>query len=326
MLEIVFSDSACGSLKAAQHYGEGAYPGGCIGVIISRADGGKPSGREKRAARREVAKKERLAWESGAPLGGNPADVYGFELTLSIGDLSEDTPGVRRQQALEHLYGVYPKDTGQTAAQELLRRADADFKEVRARAAAGEAIRIWYSNQPDELCGFYWMMAQLIRWECLGPVYAVPLPEWETDGEGTVRRMLRWGEIAPGEWHRYSALQRFVPPALRQSCADDWRLLRKENAPLRAVLNGRLASVPETLYDGFIRREIAAEADVFHEAKLIGQVIGKYGFGIGDAWIALRIEEMIRAGELEALAEPEEDMPLYHRFLKKCGGRSMRGV
>ena len=61
MLEIVFSDSACGSLKMAQHYGQGAYPGGCIGVIISRSDGRKPSKREKRAAQREAEEAERLA-------------------------------------------------------------------------------------------------------------------------------------------------------------------------------------------------------------------------------------------------------------------------
>lgn len=79
--------------------------------------------------------------------------------------------------------------------------------------------------------------------------------------------------------------------------------------------------VPETLYDAFIRREISAQAGAFQEERLIGRMIEKYKLGIGDAWIALRIEEMIRSGELEALTEPEEDMPLYHRFLKKHGER-----
>ena len=34
-------------------------------------------------------------------MGGNTADVYGFGLMLSIGDISEDAPGMRRRQALE---------------------------------------------------------------------------------------------------------------------------------------------------------------------------------------------------------------------------------
>ena len=62
------------------------------------------------------------------------------------------------------------------------------------------------------------------------------------------------------------------------------------------MLNGRLVSVPETLYDGFITREIAAAADEFHEANLIGRILGKYELGIGDAWVAHRIECMIKAG------------------------------
>ena len=46
MLEIVFSESACGALKLAQRYGEGKYRGGAIGVIARNADGSEPS-REK---------------------------------------------------------------------------------------------------------------------------------------------------------------------------------------------------------------------------------------------------------------------------------------
>ena len=194
----------------------GVYPGGCIGVIISRSDGRKPSKREKRAAQREAEEAERLAWESGAPMGGNTADVYGFGLMLSIGDISEDAPGMRRRQALEQLYGVFPRGTGQIAAQELLLRANSDWSEVQKRAAAGEAIRIWYSNQPDELCGFYWMMARLTQWG--GTTKGLYTPFNSRDGKamgkGTLGGCSVGGEIGPGEWYRYPALQKLVPPAL----------------------------------------------------------------------------------------------------------------
>ena len=46
MLEIVFSESACGALKLAQRYGAGEYRGGAIGVIARNEDGSEPS-REK---------------------------------------------------------------------------------------------------------------------------------------------------------------------------------------------------------------------------------------------------------------------------------------
>ena len=39
MIEIVFSDSACGSLKVAQHYGKGDYKGGVGGKMILQSYG-----------------------------------------------------------------------------------------------------------------------------------------------------------------------------------------------------------------------------------------------------------------------------------------------
>ena len=50
---------------------------------------------------------------------------------------------------------------------------------------------------------------------------------------------------------------------------------------------------------------------------VIGRVLGKYHLGIGDAWVALRIEEMIRAGMFETISDADEDAPIYHRMLRK---------
>lgn len=319
MIEIVFSDSACGSLKVAQHYGKGNYQGGCIGVIISHADGSKPTKEEVEAAQREAKKKARLAWESATPLGGNTADIYGFNLVLSVGDISENQPGIKRKQTLEHLYSIFPNHEGRQAAQEMFKRVKEDLKTVQERVAVGESLRIWYSNQPDEMCGLYWFMGQLNQWKVHGKqVSIVKLPEWEADEMGNIVQKSGWGEVAPGEWHRYLTLQKPVLPVFEQSCASHWQELQRENAPLRATLNGQLISAPETLYDDFIFREIAAEGEEFQEAKVIGRVIGKYQLGIGDFWVAFRIEEMIREGKLEVVSAVAEDMPVYHRVLKKC--------
>jgi hypothetical protein len=88
MIEVVFGDSACGSLKMAQHYGEGQYRDGAIGVIVSHTDGSKPTGEEIQAAQREVEERERLEWENATPMGGSLSDVYGFSFGLSIGDIA----------------------------------------------------------------------------------------------------------------------------------------------------------------------------------------------------------------------------------------------
>ncbi|SCP99502.1 DUF3658 domain-containing protein [Anaerobium acetethylicum] len=318
MVDIVFSESACGSLKIAQQFGKGNYQEGCIGIIISNDDGSKPTKEEFEAARKEAAEKERLAWESSVPLGGKTTDIYGFNLVLSVGDISESQPGTRRKQTLEHLYSVYPNDEGRQAAEEILKRANEDLKAIRQRAASGEAVRIWYSSQPDEMCGLYWFMEQLNQWGVHeGQVVIIKLPEWEADEKGNIVWKNGWSEVPAEGWHRYLALQKPALPSFIQSCASHWQALQAENAPLRAVLNGHLVSMSEKIYDDFILREIAVEGEQFQEAKIIGRVLGKYQLGIGDSWIAFRIEEMIYEGKLEAVTKAVKDMPTYHRVLKK---------
>lgn len=322
MIEILFSDSACGSLKMAQRFGEGKYQGGSMGVIVSHADGSKPSREEVEAARREAKEKARLAWERATPMGGKASDIFGFNLMLSVGDISEDQPGIKRQQTLEHVYSVYPNDEGYNAAKEILNRANEALKTIRERAEEGEALRIWYSDQPDEMCGLYWFMGQLNQWKVHDALVSIiKLPEWETDDKGHFVRKNSWGEVAPEEWRRHLALEKTVLPVFIQSCAAHWRDLQAENAPLRAVLNGRLVSMSENLYDDFILREIAAEGEVFHEAMIVGRVLGKYQLGISDSWVADRIEGMIHAGKLEVVTAGDKDVPIYHRVLRKCPHR-----
>jgi hypothetical protein len=318
MIEIVFSDSACGSLKVAQNYGKGKYKSGAFGVCISNDDGSPVTDTQIEDARREYAEKGRLAWETATPMGGNSSDVYGFNLTLSVGNISEMTLGSERLEVIQQLCSVFPIDNMDQVSHEILDRAKMNLETVYSRASAGEDIRIWYSNQPDELCGVYWLMAQLNQMqEISGNVYLVKLPEWESNEQGLVRRKESWGEVAPGEWTQYLKLQELASPIVCKSFAMRWMTLQKENAPLRAMLNGQLVSVSETIYDRYIISEIAEEVDEFQEARIIGQVLGKYQLGISDYWVAIRIEEMIKDGRIEPVTMPEKDSPIYHRILKK---------
>jgi len=319
MIEVVFDDSAGGSLKMAQHYGEGEFSSGAIGVIIAHADGSESTEEEIEAAQREAIERERIVWANAVPMGGNAADIYGFSLGLSIGDISENVPGEKRRQVLEWLYSIYPNlEDGSAFTVELMQKATDALNEVCCRISAGESVRIWYSNQPDELCGMYWFMAQLNQLELQGEqIIIVPLPDWEIGDNGRIVTHSGWGGMKPGEWHRYLDKQRMATLSFCENCAAHWKRLQQENAPLRASLNGRLVSASETLYDEFIIREIAAESDEFYEAMIIGRVMGKNELGISDAWIAQRIENMICAGMLLPVTEPAPDSPIYHRRLKK---------
>jgi len=318
MIDVVFSDSACGSLKLA-HYGPDGYRGGAtIGVFAGITDGLKPAEEEIRKALQNAEEKLRLDLEKAVRLGGHPSDVFGFGLALSVGDISEDKPGEKRRQVLERLYSIYPDADWHEVVQGSIQKANEDLEVIYDQISKGEAVRVWYSDQPDEACGLYWFMTQLCRLDIHDQqIYLIKLPEWDIDDNEDMIPKNGWGEVSPSQWHSYVELQKPVSSEFCKYCESQWRALQKENAPLRAMLNGKLVSLPEHIYDDFILREISAENEYFREEMVIGRVLGKYRLGISDSWVAFRIEELIRAGKLEVVRKAEEGSPIYHRLLKK---------
>lgn len=313
MIEIVFSRSAYGSLKVGQSYGVGPYRGG---AAVAFVDGDHPTEEELYAAQIQAEEKARRDWEHAVPLE-QKHDIYYFDLALSVGEIAETELGAQRWAALEKLSSVWPREDLEQELEEELQNARRDLASVLAHCAGGEDVRVWYSHNPDEMCGMYWMMAQLNTLKQRGAVYLVKLPAWDYQDETTVRRYQGCGELGPGEWGKLLSLQQKGKPALVEACAQRWRELQKENAPLRIYLNGRLQSAPEDVYDSYILRELNAQKGEFLEARVIGMILGKYQLGIGDAWIAQRIEQFVKEGLFEVLTSPDPDGPTYRRTLRK---------
>jgi len=311
MIDVVFSNSACGSLKVAQHYGEGPYRGGAVGIIFD----GTPTEEERVAAQRKAEEYERRRWENAIPLGGSPRDVYSLEFALSLGSIAAKDFDAARQQVFAAAFSIFPEQSAGAKANEALAESYAALETVLQRAENGEALRIWYSMQPDELCGFYWLCAKLRRRKH-GAIHLVRLPMWrERDGE--LVRYQGWGDVSPGEWGAFLPCAEEASDALLAHCAQHWQSLQEENAALRAVVNGQLASVGDDFYDSFLLQEIAAQEDEFMEARLIAAVLGKYSLGIGDVLLHERMESFLRAGLFTVSCPAEDDHPVYRRRLRK---------
>ena len=312
MLEIAFSESAQGGLRMAQS----CRAPTAFGVVLSHEDGSRPTRRELRAARRQAERDTRRRWAEAVPLGGRAGDVYGFPLYLSVGDIAGEPLGPERKAALTRLYGAaFPQ--GGTAAAELMDHAAEQYRALLERLRQGEAVRVWYSDQPDERCGLSWLCWELRRRRLQIPVYLVDLPRYEERDDGTLVRYISWGEMGPERFGSYVSRQREASPVLRSALAQEWETLRQENGPLRAVVNGRLRTVPADFYDFALRRVLAEQPAEFRQARAIGAALGKYLPGISDCYLALRMEEMLARGELEVVTEAPEDSPAYHRLLRK---------
>lgn len=320
MLEVVFSDSVAGAMLVA--IGHQHTVGGATAVIFVDEDGKQditiPQA-EIEKFQQEAEERERLGWENAVPFEGNQENIINLPLALSVGNISDTGIGAEREKAISLLMGTFP-DIASQVADELLNTARKSYNALLKQVQNGESIRVWGSREPDEMCGLYWLMEQLrpIGLEMLD-VTLVELPEWEERSDGTIIQYTGWGEVEPYRFGAMARLGKKLPVNALRSLASRWRELQQENATLRAVLNGKLVSAPESLYDPFIFRELEKQEDEFNEAQLVGQVLGKYQLGIGDAWIALRIEQFIKDGLLTPITSPEPDAPIYHRILQKSG-------
>ena len=279
MLEVVFSGGAAGGLAAA----------------MSKYRGGK-----------------------GRPiLAGSREDICCFPLYLGFGEIDEAGIGRLRERAIAALMGAYPAE-GAGAAQAFLQTARASLEKLLTRAKQGEPLRIWASGQPDDACGLCWLMEQLMdaRLEKLDATLVL-LPGFCEKPGGRAVLHSGWGELSAPEWGSAAELGKKIPAALCQAMAACWQELRAQNAPLRAVISGRLISAPSEFYDFLILRELGAEPEEFLEARLIGKLLGKYPLGLSDAFYALRLEQFIREGILQEVSSPAPGEPVYHRILRR---------
>lgn len=312
MLEIAFSQSVQGCLRMAQHCDSQAL----MGVSLVCEDGSRPTRSELRAARRQAEQEVRRRQAEAVPLGGTARDVYGFPLYLSVGPIAGEPLGPERRSVLARLCSA-ANPRGEADAEALLAQTVEQFRSLLERLKQGEALRIWYSDQPDERCGLSWLCWELRRRGIQSPVHLMVLPPLEQRPDGTLIRYSGWGEVEPGRFGALLSHQREAGPVLQSALAREWEQLRLENGPLRAVVNGQLCTVPMDFYDFFLRRELAAQPEEFHQAQAIGLALGKYLPGISDCWLALRMETMLERGELEAVTEAPPEGPVYHRCLRK---------
>ena len=242
-------------------------------------------------------------------LQGDECGVIGLSLYLDSGDISGDLFGARREAELRRLF-CCPE--GAEAAQTLMAANRADRGRLLDAAAQGEPVRIWYSDAPGEACGLLHAAALLEGLPC--PVWAVKLPGVVPTDEGW-KEYGGWCDVSPEEFAAFVGEQRLLSAAERRALAGHWRRLTQENAPLRAVVNGRVRSVSEAFYDDLIDRHMPQGA--FVEARLIGDVLGREQPGISDGWLALRIEARIRAGGLRVV-RPAADGHPYTRVLERA--------
>lgn len=296
MIEVLFGESEGGSMKVAKNYNVSSSC--AVGWI---GEGKKPS------------KKELNKMFEGKPVGGSSSEVICLPFMLDIGKIQIPIEDEYRKELMLDMYsnGRIDRESLRKELEEVWVRYLEEIERLKAYIASGEQIRIWYSNAPYSLCGFYFTCYLLQKIKC--DLSVIKLPEYKYDAENRITTSYSsWGEIEAGKFYQFLPLERSVSDDEKSYFSSKWQDLKEDNSPLRAVINGKLTGVSDDFYDFIIRKELPDEEFVM--ARLIGDILGKYPIGIGDWWYAKRIKWMIERGEIEVIDKKEDT---YSQILKK---------
>ncbi|MBS4536794.1 DUF1835 domain-containing protein [Clostridium sp. D2Q-14] len=287
MVEVLFGESESGAMKAAKDEN----------VIIGGHDGSTSFLGKNKKKRRTQGKQD---------------EVVCLSFMLDIGDIKE---AIDSQYRRELIFSMYTQNGWEDSLEVLEELHEAGNKYVHELnrliefARKGHPLRIWYSNAPYSLCGFYYICSVLRKFEC--EISVVKLPDYIIKKENVITYQ-NWGEIVPEDFNKFLDLKKKLSKMEIIMFADEWSKLVEDNSSLRALINGRLVGVSDDFYDYLIVKEMTDKP--IKEARLIGNILGKYPLSIGDWWYAVRIELMLERGQLKVV---EDSTKKYTRTIGK---------
>ncbi len=239
---------------------------------------------------------------------GQSTNSICLEYNLSFGDISEENPSDKRYwQLFKSISAMYPAEKHGNLANDwvddLKKRNRKYLDELKAAIKNGDEIRIWYSGVPDEINAFYWLMDFLDREKCYKNISTVFIPPDYWSGSYYCRGT---GMLAPEMYAKALMLEKAIYESQIRTCAERWKELRKENAPMRLMVSGNLVSLPEDFLDYFISNTANKLQGTFTIARLVGEVMGVYELMVGDFSLYERVLCLVERGDLEIVEECKE--------------------
>ena len=316
MLELVFDQSLAGAMRQAKGHRRGTVVSQGVKIYVKTDDSKAETGKSW-SEPCEI----RTAW-NGAVLEGTPDEVAMLSLSLSVGSIAGMVGAdiSARKEVLARLEA--PWTVRHEAAGERYWRENLDtLVRLRQAAETGERIRVWAAPWcPHEMCGLYYA-CHLLR-DANSSVFWVCPPREIRRKDGAWEQVHGLGQFPPETLGDLAADAVKLPPELCRQYGDCWLELVKENAPLRAVVNGTLMSVPEEFYDFALCKNLPVE-----EPKRMGYVLAETLCkmpGIGDAWLYLRLMKLVKKGEVEIVEPARPDHPYSAMIQCKTGHQRAR--
>ena len=141
----------------------------------------------------------------------------------------------------------------------------------------------------------------------------------EARAQGGVVRYGGVGELEPSAAGYFYKRRRQLPDTERARLFSDWRQLTEQNAPLRAMSDGKLQSVAADFYDEIILSCVpqGTQAAANTVGLSMGKIEQKTGNHVSDALVFERLRALGAAGRLEIV----QDAPTYRDMtIRQIGG------
>jgi hypothetical protein len=164
-----------------------------------------------------------------------------------------------------------------------------------------DQIWIWVAPNVKDVCGYYWLISQLIPFS--GRIYVLSLNNLPFIGErGNVFYPVSLSEIPAREFIKAKKLARSVSTAEFEIDPDEWLRLVSENKNLRLLEGGKkITQKEEDYYDGAILHFLQPQFQKI--SRTVHQFIMKSPEKINEYFLLWRLKQLIAAGAVEQQGE-----------------------
>ena len=179
-----------------------------------------------------------------------------------------------------------------------------------------EEVWIWMGQNQHDVCGYYWLIAQLKEFQGRVVVlYFNNLPFINDKGQIFYPTTLH--EILPKEFLKAKKLNRKVTLSEFEVDPDEWKRLSTENAMIRILEGGKkIVGKEETFYDKDVLNGLSGEWQKGNRA--MHHILGRMKLKTGDVFILWRMKYLAAQEKIEMNGETNRNWKDFEVKLKSA--------
>lgn len=159
-----------------------------------------------------------------------------------------------------------------------------------------DKILICYGSNSSDITGLMYL-ASILK-DKKENIYIINVSETEVeDGKGRIYRPKAFAEIHPEKFDLFFQEMKIWNETSRREYEKSWEILTKETHTLRRLEKGKIISIDDDYYDGYILDK--CPKDFVMCARIIGEVMGHSEDFLSDSFVYWRIMILIEKGLID---------------------------